>query len=128
MDHLVNVGPLSIAVDASAWSPYLTGVFDNCPTDQNIIINHAVQLVGYGTDETDPLNPMDYWIVRNSWGDSWGEGGYIRLKRNTSPMCGNDNTPLFGVGCVNDPNDVQYVCGTCGTLYDVSYPIGAFVI
>ncbi len=41
------------------------------------MINHAVQLVGYGTD--DDLG--DYWLVRNSWADDWGEDGFIRLRR-----------------------------------------------
>ena len=41
-------------------------------------INHAVILVGYGTDLA---TQKDYWLVRNSWGASWGEAGYIRLAR-----------------------------------------------
>jgi len=41
-------------------------------------INHAVILVGYGKDL---VSGLDYWLVRNSWGVSWGEAGYIRLKR-----------------------------------------------
>ena len=52
-------------------------MFDSCSYDANIGINHAVQLVGYGTD--DDLG--DYWLVRNSWGEEWGEDGYIRLRR-----------------------------------------------
>ena len=124
MDHLANVGPLSIAVDASAWSFYRDGVFDGCPVDQNIQINHAVQLVGYGTDATDG----DYWLVRNSWGGSWGEEGYIRLARRSEPECGTDSTPLMGTACVNDGNDVQYVCGTCAILFDIVYPIGTYLV
>merc|ERR1711997_717417 len=121
MNHLANVGPLSIAVDASGWSFYGGGVFDSCSYDRNIEINHAVQLVGYGTDASEG----DYWIVRNSWGSSWGENGYIRLKREANPPCGTDNTPLMGTGCVDDGNDVLTVCGQCGVLFDTCYPIGA---
>ena len=62
------------AVDASLWSGYRGGVFDRCDFNANIGLNHAVQLVGYGTDPAEG----DYWIVRNSWGASWGEEGYIR--------------------------------------------------
>merc|ERR1719341_395252 len=50
MTHLAEVGPLSIAVDASVWHSYTGGVFNGCDFDENISINHGVQLVGYGTD------------------------------------------------------------------------------
>merc|ERR1740121_3619331 len=76
MNHLANVGPLSVAVAASSWSFYGGGVFDGCDYDKNIEINHAVQLVGYGTD----ASQGDYWIIRNSWGPNWGENGFMRLK------------------------------------------------
>merc|ERR1712127_362120 len=89
--------------------------------DSNIALNHAVQLVGYGSD-TDG----DYWIVRNSWGSSWGESGYIRLAREASAQCGTDSTPMDGTACVGGPgNDEQHVCGQCGVLFDVSWPLGA---
>ena len=41
------------------------------------MVNHAVTLIGYGTDPSEG----DFWLVKNSWGASWGEGGYIRLRR-----------------------------------------------
>lgn len=53
----------------------------------------------------------------------WGEAGYIKLKREKQVQCGLDSTPLAGVGCVGDGNDVQKVCGMCGVLFDTSYPI-----
>ena len=43
--------------------------------------NHAVTVVGYGTDEDSGL---DYWLVKNSWGDSWGLDGYIKIERGVS--------------------------------------------
>ena len=45
-----QVGPLSIALDASTWHSYQGGVFDGCSFEENISINHGVRLVGYGTD------------------------------------------------------------------------------
>ena len=65
-------GPLAIVVDASAWSSYTGGVLSNCGQGQ---VDHAVLAVGF-TDS--------YWIVKNSWGPSWGESGYIRLQRGTN--------------------------------------------
>merc|ERR1712142_344957 len=122
MAHLANVGPLAVAVDASNWSFYFGGVFDECKYSDNIALNHAVQMVGYGTDSVSG----DYWIVRNSWGSSWGEDGFIRLKRESSMECGTDSTPMDGTACVGGPgNDEQHVCGQCGVLYDMSYPLGA---
>jgi len=67
--------PISVAVDATNWSPYKSGVFNNCKTS----LNHGVLLVGV-TDQ--------YWWVKNSWASSWGEDGFIRLARgNTCGIC-----------------------------------------
>merc|ERR1711936_1540806 len=86
MAHLANVGPLAISVAASNFKDYHGGVFSGCPYDQNIQLNHAVQLVGYGSDFS-PAGVVDYWLVRNSWGESWGENGYIRILREANPQC-----------------------------------------
>ena len=85
------------------------------------MIDHAVQAVGYGADGATP-----YWTVRNSWGDGWGEQGYIRLFRGNSSKtdCGTDATPSEGDGCAGGPASIT-VCGECGILSDTSYPTGA---
>ena len=125
MEHLANKGPLSVAVASSDWSGlYEGGVFDGCDYDQDIIVNHGVLLVGYGTD--DDLG--DYWIGKNSWGQSWGEEGYIRLRRRSEPKCGYDNSPLDGTYCAGSAVDSVYVCGTCGILSDTSFPMGTFYV
>jgi len=66
--YVGKTGPLAVAVDAGAWSSYTGGILSNCGTN----VNHAVQAVGIDTGE-------GYWKVRNSWGTSWGESGFIRL-------------------------------------------------
>ena len=67
-ETLSSRGPLSICADASNWSLYKSGIFSNCGTTN---LNHAILVVGYD----DSAN----WIVKNSWGPTWGEQGYIRL-------------------------------------------------
>merc|ERR1712244_151885 len=121
MQHLAEVGPLAVAVYASGWGSYSSGIYDGCSYDSNIALNHAVQLVGYGSDADG-----DYWIVRNSWGTGWGEDGYIRLRRDATAQCGTDSSPMDGTACADGPgSDEQHVCGQCGVLFDVSYPLGA---
>lgn len=110
-------GPLVVNVDASDWHSFETGVFTGC-NQNNSDINHVVELVGYGTD---PKNG-DYWLVRNSWTPSWGEGGYIRLARSSTVQCADDTSPGDGTGCNGGPSVVS-VCGACGILYDASFPV-----
>jgi len=63
-------GPPSVCVAAESWNSYHGGVLTSCPGS----VDHCVQAVGYNTDH----NPA-YWIVRNSWGETWGEKGYIYI-------------------------------------------------
>merc|ERR1711979_46191 len=104
MEALANVGPLAVNVEADTWHDYEGGVFDGCTNRSNIAVDHVVQLVGYGTD----VKGGDYCTVRNSWDVTWGEAGYIRLKRRESPECGVDIAPLDGTGCDGGPPE-QYV-------------------
>jgi len=111
--------PVTISVAANTWSLYSTGVlkFEECDAD----LNHAVLLVGYGTD---PVHG-DYWLVQNSWGPGWGEGGFIRLERtaNDGSRCREDAKPHDGSACKGQDLPVT-ACGTCGMLYSPSYPTG----
>lgn len=117
IEALATVGPLAISLDASAWSDYEEGVFTGC-NNTNPDIDHAVQLVGYGVDpEYGP-----YWLVRNSWSPSWGEAGYIRLARSSTPPCGVDLNPADGTGCKGGPATLP-TCGECAILFDANYPI-----
>jgi C1A family cysteine protease len=76
---LYNVAPLSICVDAITWQTYTSGIITkNCGTS----LDHCVQLTGWGTQ-----GGINYWSVRNSWGASWGEDGYIRVEMGKD-LCG----------------------------------------
>jgi len=123
MEAVANVGPVSISVAAGSWHFYESGVFDGFRgRGCDVEVDHAVQLVGYSTDNGKP-----YWLVRNSWGPTWGEQGYIRIQRNPdNEPCAVDMKPLDGVcgktgECACGAN-VTY-CGVCAILSDSSYPI-----
>jgi KDEL-tailed cysteine endopeptidase len=80
--------PVSIAIEADTkyFQLYSSGVLtDAAKCGQNL--DHAVLIVGYGTD-----NGNKYWNVKNSWGTSWGENGYVRIGRsestNDAGVCG----------------------------------------
>jgi cathepsin L len=60
--------PVAVAVDAGSWSGYTGGVMQTCGNN----INHAVTLIGFNEND-------NAWIVRNSWGTRWGEGGHVRI-------------------------------------------------
>ncbi|XP_077432422.1 cathepsin S, ortholog2, tandem duplicate 1 isoform X2 [Vanacampus margaritifer] len=80
---LAVVGPISVSIDASrrTFAFYSSGVYDDPLCSQKV--NHAVLAVGYGT-----LNGKKFWLVKNSWGTSFGDRGYIRMSRDKSNQCG----------------------------------------
>ncbi|XP_065875948.1 vignain-like [Euphorbia lathyris] len=87
--------PIAIAMDAGGRDLqfYSEGVFTgDCGTE----LNHGVALVGYGTS----IDGTKYWIVKNSWGNDWGENGYIRMERG-----------------------VDREEGLCGLTLEASYPV-----
>jgi len=75
---LQSTGPISVCVDASTWQTYQSGVLTDCGTS----VDHCVQLTGYANWGTSG----SYWIVRNSWGDSWGQNGFIWIQTG-SDLC-----------------------------------------
>mmetsp|Transcript_826 Transcript_826/g.2232 ORF Transcript_826/g.2232 Transcript_826/m.2232 type:complete len:453 (-) Transcript_826:496-1854(-) len=80
----VAQNPVSVAIEAdkTAFQLYKSGVLDSAFCGKKL--DHGVLVVGYGTD---PDTGLDFWKVKNSWGATWGEEGYIRMVRGKN-MCG----------------------------------------
>ena len=99
-DALANIGPLSISVDAGPGSLpsnqqdfyfYSGGIYHNTKCGNSIDdLDHTVLAVGFETTE----NGEKYTIIRNSWSDLWGEGGYMRISQRGN-VCGVMTSPLY---------------------------------
>lgn len=86
--------PVSVCIDARAASfkHYKGGVFS--ALDCGFNVNHIVTFVGYGSSQG-----LNYWLFKNSWGETWGENGYMRIRR-----------------------DAEWPQGMCGIAQSASYP------
>lgn len=96
LKEAVSMGPVSIAIEADkkVFQLYTSGVLTGSECGTNL--DHGVLIVGYGAE-----NGVEYWLVKNSWGPSWGDNGYIKIGRSDS---------------TNDP-------GVCGIAMQASYPV-----
>ena len=105
MEALVT-GPITVAVDAQGWNLYRSGIFDGkCGTN----LDHNVMMVGYGIDSS---SNEKYWKIKNSWGTSWGENGYIRLcrscnKNGAKGECGVNLQPSYPNVVINSTKYIQ---------------------
>lgn len=85
---VAQVGPISVAIDAGhkSFQHYKEGVY-RIKTCSSTNLDHGVLLVGYGLEEVD-RETQNYWIVKNSWGKSWGMQGYMKMAKDFENMCG----------------------------------------
>lgn len=95
-EALFRQGPLAMGMYVGGtFSSYKSGVYvpasGDCPNYLSTGINHAMLLVGYGHSDTDNL---DYWIVKNSWGSSWGDNGFIKVVRGQN-ACGIEGNTAY---------------------------------
>ena len=94
LKEALTYAPVSIAIEADTrvFQFYSGGIItsDSCGTN----LDHGVLVVGYGEDEG-----TMYWTVKNSWGSSWGESGYVRIERSESTddegVCGIAMQPSY---------------------------------
>jgi C1A family cysteine protease len=82
--YVQSTGPLSVCLDAATWNLYTGGIVTQCGKR----VDHCVQAVGVDA------SVGGYWKVRNSWGTSWGESGYIRLAYGQD-TCAITNDPTY---------------------------------
>ena len=94
LKYLIRYGPIPVSIRITDnFLFYSSGVFD----DEKCNIgpaNHALLLIGYGVEAK---NNLEYWILKNSWGESWGEKGYLRLRRfrNFCGIASNSIVPII---------------------------------
>ena len=86
LQNMLMTQPIAVYVDANNMQHYHSGVFSNCGSAANM----GMLLVGMNDS---------YWKLKNAWGPSWGEGGYIRLTMgSTCGICQMPSYPYVGWG------------------------------
>jgi len=91
-EAVATIGPMSVSIFANIDFQYYKGGVMTSETCSTSFLNHAVLVVGYGNEDG-----QDYWLVKNSWGVSFGEEGYIKMRRNYNNMCGVATSPMYPV-------------------------------
>uniref|UniRef100_G3VJ29 Cathepsin propeptide inhibitor domain-containing protein n=1 Tax=Sarcophilus harrisii TaxID=9305 RepID=G3VJ29_SARHA len=104
IEAVATVGPLSVAMHATQSFRFYRGGFFSDPSCDPNLLNHAVVLIGYGEEESnnnlmklEENSCRKYWIIKNSFGEAWGENGYMRLARTGNNHCGIASDSVYPV-------------------------------
>lgn len=91
MKAVTEIGPIVVAmdIDHESFMRYSRGIYTESKCSE---VNHGALLVGYGTE-----NGLDYWIVKNSFGERWGEKGYFRITRGEGKDCSIMTSPIYPI-------------------------------
>jgi len=118
LQNAVAMQPVVVVVDASNWSPYTGGIYTSCTTN----LDHAVLLVGYNSQ---------YWIIKNSWGASWGTAGFIYVARSSACDTMLTSYPAFPLGSPRtanvDPYCSAYGAAACTDPNEITYMMGKII-
>jgi len=92
-NYLFKYGPIVLGMKVlNSFFTYKSGVYYDLSCPSNCAsMDHAVLVVGYGRDND------DYWLVKNSWGTTWGDSGYVKMMRNRNNNCNIACMAEFGV-------------------------------
>jgi C1A family cysteine protease len=92
---VARIGPVAASVDARqrSFQLYKSGVYSD-PMCAWFLTSHALLIVGYGHDH---VSGQDFWLAKNSWGEKWGEQGYVRIARNQANHCGIATNSMFPI-------------------------------
>lgn len=83
-----DLGPVSVNFNARDMKDYAGGIYNNPSCSKTL--THFALAVGYGSS-----GDHEYWIVKNSWGTTWGDKGYIKMTRNKDNQCGIASSAFF---------------------------------
>uniref|UniRef100_A0A2D4MU12 Cathepsin L1-like n=1 Tax=Micrurus spixii TaxID=129469 RepID=A0A2D4MU12_9SAUR len=93
---VATMGPISLGVDSRSFlfHFYKSGIFASSWCTHHV--NHAMLAVGYGAEQQDNKT-TNYWILKNSWSEKWGEQGYMRLVKGVDNHCGVANQACYPI-------------------------------
>lgn len=91
---------VSINANSETFKLYKSGIYNNDDCGNGELNNYALLLVGYGTSSDE----IDYWIAKNSWGNKWGDNGYIYIARNINNTAGTCGIASFPTTLIDKTN------------------------